>query len=227
MNAYGNKIITDSVTTKNNRIFEIPVGISMNRKMTAGTFTLSYDSSDVEFRGVSALAPDSKVKAVDRKGETVVIFVCADGISLKEAPCLFTVKYKKISENNCDIKISVSDCVDSDVKNFSAPDSAVCKVKYSAKASNNKPKYTKKNTKNTNSKSNSQSNNDDIISDDNYNSDNEQGLVSTINTVTGGNSYPLVLAAVIIAALFASSLAAAIIIRSGKDKKTEEKDENK
>ncbi|MCH5298132.1 MAG: hypothetical protein J1E96_00060 [Ruminococcus sp.] len=227
--AYDNKIITDSVTTKNNRIFEVPVGISSEKTMTAGTFTLSYDTSDVEFRGVSALTPDSRVKAVDRKGETTVIFVCADGVSLKDEPYLFAVKYKKISEKNSDIKISVSDCVDGDVKNFSAPDSAVCKVKYSPNASTTS-KYTRKSKKtssSTKSKSKSQSQNDDIFGDEYFDNDDEQGSVPIINTTTGSNSYPFVLAAVIIAALFASSLCAAIIIRSEKSKKTNEKDDNK
>lgn len=198
--------------------------------MTAGTFTLSYDSSDIEFRGVSVLSSDSKIKAVDRKGKTVVVFVCADGVSLKNSPYLFTVKYKKISESDCDIKISVSDCVDSDVKNFSAPDSAVCKVKYSPSAKTSNSNYTRKGTNSTssNNKNNSQYQSDDnIVGDDNYVDDDGQGLVSTIKTVTGGNSYPFVLACVIIAALFASSLISAVIIRHGKDKKSEENDKNK
>ena len=232
VNAYNNKIVTESVATKNNRIFEIPVGISSEKTMTAGTFTLSYDTSDVEFRGVSALAPDSRVKAVDRKGETTVIFVCGDGVSLKDAPYLFTVNYKKISEENCDVKISVSDCVDSDLKNFPEPDFAVCKVKFSPNASSTTSKYTYKskktgsNSKNTN-KTSSQSQGDDIVSDENFDTDEKQGFIPTINTATDGNNYPFVLAAVIIAALFASSLTAAIIIRSGKNNKSDEKDDKK
>lgn len=225
VNAYDNRIITDNITTKNNRIFEVPVGLSSVKKITAGTFTLKYDTSDVEFRGVSALASDSRVKAVDRKGETTVIFVSADGVSLGDAPYLFTVKYKKISENNCDIKISASDCVDDKVNSFSAPSSAVCNVKYSPNASN-KSKYTRKGKKTSNN-SKSQSQDNDIVGDENFDTDEEQSFVSTINTAIGGNSYPFVLAAVIIAALFASSLTAAIIIRGGKDKKSDEKDDKK
>lgn len=129
------RIKTSDVSVNNNRLFDVEIGISSGKILTAATFTLEYNKDCVEFRDAHQAVSNSTIKATDREGKVTVIFLCGDGISLKKNNPLFTVKFKSVKSGKNNIKISAFDCVNGDIKNFSPPKSAVCNVAVTGKSS--------------------------------------------------------------------------------------------
>ena len=127
-NASDGAIVTNDVEARSNRIFDVQVMMKSPKILSAASFELSYNVDKLSFREVKANAPVSKVRAYDDAGKTKVVFLCENGLKLGNAPLLFTVRYKLISDENAEIKITASDCVDVKAKNFSTPTSATCKV---------------------------------------------------------------------------------------------------
>ena len=127
-NASDDAIVTNDVEARSNRIFDVQVMMKSPKILSAASFELSYNVEKLSFREVKANAPVSKVRAYDDAGKTKVVFLCENGLKLGNAPLLFTVRYKLISDENAEIKIAASDCVDVKAKNFSLPTSATCKV---------------------------------------------------------------------------------------------------
>lgn len=127
-NASDGAIVTNDVEARSNRIFDVQVMMKSPKILSAASFELSYNVDKLSFREVKANAPVSKVRAYDDAGKTKVVFLCENGLKLGNAPLLFTVRYKLISDENAEIKLTASDCVDVKVKNFSSPTSATCKV---------------------------------------------------------------------------------------------------
>ena len=91
--AASDKIISNTESVKNNRIFSVPVSIKSDKMLTAATFTLSYDKNAVSYRSVETDIDDAIVKAYDEDGKTTVIFLHGDGVSLSDTPLLLNVRY--------------------------------------------------------------------------------------------------------------------------------------
>jgi len=126
--ALSEKILTSDVNVKNGRLFEVEIGFDCDRAITAARFTLTYNKNDIEARETVCSLSNAKVKFNDTNGKTDIIFLCSSGVKCSEFPKLFTMKYKKISDNNSKITIKATDCVDADLKSFPAPKSAVCVI---------------------------------------------------------------------------------------------------
>lgn len=133
VSAAGERIITSDVTAKTDRLFEIKIGFDSDRTITAATFTLTYNPNDIVVRTPVCNFGRAKIKYNDTNGKTDIIFLCSSGISCKEFPTLFTMKYKKISDADTKVTIKASDCVDNKLKSFTPPKSAVCNVKADGK----------------------------------------------------------------------------------------------
>lgn len=122
-------ITTKNLTVKTDRLFEVNVGFKSSRTITAARFTLKYNKNDIAIRQAVCNLSQAKVRYNDSNGKTDVIFVYSSGVRCSEFSTLFSVKYKKMNDNNTDISITASDCVDKNLKSFTPPKSAVCKVK--------------------------------------------------------------------------------------------------
>lgn len=129
------RIVTSDVSVKTDRLFEVKIGFNSDRVITAARFTLTYNPEDVAVRTPVCDIDRAVVKFNDKNGTTDIIFLCSDGIKCREYPTLFSMKYKKISDNNTKITIKASDCVDNNLKNFTPPAPAVCGVNSDGKPS--------------------------------------------------------------------------------------------
>ena len=125
---YGGKITTSSFNVKSNRLFDVEVGSSSAEILTAATFTLKYNSSEVEYRSVKCVVGNCSVRARDNSGCVKVIFLSSGGVSLDDDPLLFTVKFKKLGTADTEINISSADCVDENAERMKPMSSAVCKI---------------------------------------------------------------------------------------------------
>lgn len=170
------KIKVNSVSVKNNRLFDVQISITSAKSLTASTFTLEYDSTAVEFRSVSTAQNSCVVKATDKNGKATAIFLSGSGINLKDSPVLFTAKFKSIKSGNTNIKISASDCVNGKVKNFTPPKSATCKVTITGSASSDSSSG-KSSSSHSTSKTTSSKNN-------NSNGSNNKSATTTTATVS-------------------------------------------
>lgn len=132
--AAGECISSSDVKVKTDRLFEVKIGFKSKRTITAARFTLRYNASDIVARKPVCNLSRAKVKFVDKNGTTDIIFLCSSGVKCSEFPTLFTMKYKKLTDNNTKVTISASDCVDNNLKNFTPPKSAVCNIIADAKA---------------------------------------------------------------------------------------------
>lgn len=126
--AAGERIATSNVKVKNGRLFEVKIGVKSSRIITAARFTLTYNKNDIDVRQPVCNLSRAQVRFNDKNGSTEIIFLCSDGVKCSDFPTLFSMKYKKISDNNTSVKIKAYDCVDNNLKNFTPPASAVCKV---------------------------------------------------------------------------------------------------
>lgn len=126
--AAGERIATSNVKVKNGRLFEVKIGVKSSRIITAARFSLTYNKNDVEVRKPVCNLSRAQVRYIDKNGSTDIIFLCSSGVKCSDFSTLFSMKYKKISDNNTTVKIKARDCVDNKLKNFTPPASAVCKV---------------------------------------------------------------------------------------------------
>lgn len=126
--AAGERIVTSDVKVKTDRLFEVKIGFNSSRTITAARFTLTYSKNDIVARKPVCNLSSAQVRFNDKNGSTDIIFLCANGVRCGDFPVLFSMKYKKISGNNTTVKVKAYDCVDSKLKNFTPPASAVCKV---------------------------------------------------------------------------------------------------
>ncbi len=122
-------IKTENLTVKTDRLFEVKVGFDSSRTITAARFKLKYNKNNIAIRQTVCNIGSAKVRFNDTEGLTDVIFLCSNGVNCSEYPTLFSVKYKKLNDNDTKISIHALDCVDNNVKNFTPPKSAVCKIK--------------------------------------------------------------------------------------------------
>lgn len=117
-------------STKNNRIFSIPISGNGNETLSAVKFVFEYDTNAIEFRKINVTNENSIVKQAEVNGKLTLIFLNEKGVDLSNSQQLFTVSFK--AENmskNQEIKFSVSDCVNSKVKSVNAA-GGKCLIKY-------------------------------------------------------------------------------------------------
>ena len=136
--AAGERIVTADVKVAKGRLFEVKVGFDSDRVITASRFTFTYDTADVDVRTPVCALNKAKVKFNNKNGVTDIIFLCSGGVSCREFPTLFSMRFKKTSVKDTVITVQASDCVDDDLNNFTAPKQAVCKVVVDSKAGGSK-----------------------------------------------------------------------------------------
>ena len=108
----------ESISCANNRLAEVAFTAHGSGKLCAALFTVTFDSSVLEFREAKA-AKGSRVE-INPAGESVKIsYLCSDGIDLSGQAELFTLTFKSCSEGVSEIAYSVFDCVDSQVESMS------------------------------------------------------------------------------------------------------------
>lgn len=119
---------TEKVSPSLNRLFDVPVYIKSDKKLAVATFNLKYNPKKVAFRDVISDIENSKVRYKDGNGSLKVIFLCKNGVGLKDKTKLLYVKFKSLDESGSAIIISGEDFVDSSVKNFTPPKTVVCSI---------------------------------------------------------------------------------------------------
>lgn len=184
-----------NVSTKNNRIFSIPVSGNGNESLSAVKFVFEYDTNAIEFRKINVTDKNSIVKEVEENGKLSLIFLNEKGVNLSNSQQLFTVSFK--AENmskNQEINFSVSDCVNSKVQSVNAT-GGKCIVTYLGNApddeedsngsSSGKTGNTSKTTGKTSSNgntSNSNSKYEEFENSDEYDDYQEYGDQENINS---------------------------------------------
>ena len=116
------------------RLFDVDIAVKSDETLTAGSFRLEYDPNTIEIRSVSANTI-GEVRSADDGGETTAIYLCSNGISLKNSPSLISVRYKLLKSADAKIKISAYDFTNMEVENFTPPQPIYVKVKAVVKTS--------------------------------------------------------------------------------------------
>ena len=128
VSASDTNLYAKNVSAKSNRLFDVNIDIKSPRIISASTFTLSYNPSAVAFRNASSDIPGAEVKSADKNGKVKVIILIPNGVKVNKKSAFINVRFKALQAGSSVIKISPSDFVDVNAKNFKVPASAKCKV---------------------------------------------------------------------------------------------------
>ena len=121
-------LYTKNVSAKSNRLFDVYIDVKSPKIISASTFTLSYNPSAVAFRNASSDIPGAEVKSADKNGKVKVIILIPNGVKVNKKSAFINVRFKALQAGSSVIKISPSDFVDVNAKNFKVPASVKCKV---------------------------------------------------------------------------------------------------
>lgn len=108
-------ITYESVSVKNNRLFDLSVCAKSEKLLCGGEFSFAYDSDIVKFISVSSDAFETKAKAENDK--VTVVFADANGVDLSDYTEVFTLKFKSIDTGSFDVYFENVSCFD---ESFSA-----------------------------------------------------------------------------------------------------------
>jgi hypothetical protein len=122
------KLYTNNVSAKSNRLFDVYIDVKSPKIVSAATFTLSYNPSAVAFRNAGSNISGAEVKSADNNGKVKVIILIPNGVKVNKKSSLLSVRFKALQAGSSEIKISPSDFVDVNAKNFKAPSPVKSKV---------------------------------------------------------------------------------------------------
>ena len=121
-------VVTENVSVRSGRLFEVKVAVSGDGVIASGTFELKFDSDTVEYRRVASDIDSALVRAKHEKGRTTVVFLRGGGVRTEKTPVLFRVTYKLVGSSDTAVEIKAGDCVDQKTKPIEVKNKAVCKV---------------------------------------------------------------------------------------------------
>lgn len=223
---------TDSISSDNNRLFDVPIYIKSSKILTAAAFTLKYDTSKIAFRNVSATVSGATVKYAENNGKLKLIFLCANGVKVNKKSLIARVKFKTVAAEGSIISITASDFVNYKAVNFTPPASVNSEITVNGKSpstSSVKPRDSLTSSKTTvNGKTSSVSgraatgetvaNGDDSENPD----DEDKGLISEINAMAKSGKTPWIF--IICMAVLSAGAAAFLMYLIQRRNKRDEKD---
>lgn len=106
---------TVDVETDNNRLFSVDVIASSDKPLCAAIFEFSYDKNLAEFRNVDT-DKSSKVVGNEKEDCVMVSYLNTYGKEISGGEVIFTLEFKALDEGSLSLEYTVSDCVDTDVK---------------------------------------------------------------------------------------------------------------
>lgn len=121
-------VVTENVSVRSGRLFEVKVAVSGDGVIASGTFELKFDSDTVEYRRVASDIDSALVRAKHEKGKTTVVFLRGGGVRTEKTPVLLRVTYKLLGSSDTTVEIKAGDCVDEKTKPIELKNKAVCKV---------------------------------------------------------------------------------------------------
>lgn len=96
---------------REDRLFDLTVYAQTDIPLSAALFSISYDQSLAEFRGVTAEKP-FKTAFYDTGNEIRVSVLSADGVASDGNAALFSLKFKSLQAGSFSVDYTVSECVD-------------------------------------------------------------------------------------------------------------------
>ena len=105
----------EAVTAQNGRKVTVDMLAQCDKKLSAASFVFDYDSSVLEFQGISA--PGGTQTVFSEKGSTVrVSYLNIDGADISAKAAIFSLEFKAVSAGSSEISYSVNDCVADDAQ---------------------------------------------------------------------------------------------------------------
>ena len=126
--AAANEIITGDCRAKSGHYIDVEVRLKADADLSAGSFTLEYDSSRAEIKNVKSGITDIELRSSDSGGRTAVAVICKNAVNLSGGAKLFSVRYKRLDDTDFKVKITADECAGSDGKAIGGFRSAVCSV---------------------------------------------------------------------------------------------------
>ena len=125
---------TTDVFCRADRVIEVNVKATCDKKLSAAIFSFQYDKTVLEFR--KATAPSGAQVAYNEASDSVkVSYLCSNGADIRQSNKLFTLTFKTLKNGSSDIGFTVKDCVDSDVQSMTIGNCTAGKVTVSSTAS--------------------------------------------------------------------------------------------
>lgn len=128
VSASDTKLYTNNVSAKSNRLFDVYIDVKSPKIISAATFTLSYNTSAAAFRTARSNISGAEVKSADNNGKVKVIILIPNGVKVNKKSSLLSLRFKALQAGSSEIKISPSDFVDVNAKNFKDPSPVKSKV---------------------------------------------------------------------------------------------------
>ena len=153
--AAANEIITGDCRAKSGNYIDVEVRLKADAYLSAGSFTLEYDSSHAEIKNVKKVITNLKLRSSDSGGRTAVAVICKNAVNLSDGAKLFSVRYKRLDDTDFKLKITAEGCADSDGKAINGIRSAVCSVSSPASAGSASSRAASKSSAKTASKAKS------------------------------------------------------------------------
>lgn len=106
---------TSDVQTDNNRLFYVDVIADSDKPLCAAAFEFRYDKSLAEFRSVNT-DKDSKIVYNENSDCINISYLNTYGKKISRGDVIFSLQFKSVNLGSFNLDYTVSDCVDSDVK---------------------------------------------------------------------------------------------------------------
>ena len=227
VSASDTNLYAKNVSAKSNRLFDVNIDIKSPRIISASTFTLSYNPSAVAFRNASSDIPGAEVKSADKNGKVKVIILIPNGVKVNKKSAFINVRFKALQAGSSVIKISPSDFVDVNAKNFKVPASAKCKVMTDGKTAPIKNRTRRAGKTAAAGKNKSDIDDADVPEGDADAADGlspeEDGLMNVFDSTVNGedNNLRIIILIVVCAVLTAAGII--IILKKSKSDKSDKK----
>ncbi len=101
-----------------NRLADIELKATYDRKLSAVTIELSYDKTMFEFRSIKAVEDNCLVKAYENQDFVKAVILCQDGIDISSCRTIAVVTLKTLKQGKGEINLKAYDCVDSNVNSI-------------------------------------------------------------------------------------------------------------
>lgn len=106
-----------------NRLIEVSISASGNGRLSAALFNFDFDTALLEFREVKTPS-GSQTESNASGGSIKISFLCSNGTDISRKAEIFSLVFMTVSQGSCDLTFTVSDCVDSDVRQMSTVECA-------------------------------------------------------------------------------------------------------
>lgn len=108
------------VSTQKGRLFSVTLSIKSEEKMASFVGEISFDGNLIEYREAKALDGNSLISVNSKERDKITfVYLCEEGVSCTSKTNILTFKFKANADDTGGLSLSVTDAVNSSLKDVS------------------------------------------------------------------------------------------------------------